>query len=138
MPGDSEIIYKDLTFRINEKLNYLEVVIDAINFSNQENYISSVSRMLEFALELHPRYIILNREYNKFVITSRLFPFTTKNIINPLKHDNVKKIICIGSEEEFKLRYCEIEKMEPFIKWASSKQAAIEWIKQNEKENPNS
>jgi len=118
MSGESEIVYKNLTLRINEELNYLEVIIDNLNFSNQENYISSVSRMLEFALQLHPRYIILNREDNKFIIASRLFPFTTKSIINPLKHDSIKKIICIGSEEEFELRYREIEKTEPFIKWA--------------------
>lgn len=137
MSEDSVFEYKGLTLLVNREFNYLEVVIDEKNFSNQEKYISSVSRMLEFALDIHPRFIIINREKHKFTITSKLFPFTSNNIINPLKIDNVKKIICIGTEEEYQIRYKEIEELEPFIKWVNSKQAAIEWIKQTEQENSN-
>lgn len=138
MSSDSEIEYKNLTFNYNEQFSYLELVIDEINFSNQENYISSVSQLLEFALTIHPRFIILNRENHKFTIASKLFTFTANNIIHPLKLDSIKNIICIGSKEEYEARYKEIEKIEPFIKWAESKQAAVEWIKNNMGENPDS
>lgn len=130
MSTESEIIYKGLTFRISKELNYLEVLIDEVNFNNQEKYISSVSSMLEYALFLHPNYIILNRECFGFIIPDRLFPFTSKNIIEPLKSDGVLRIICTGKEEEYYSRYKEIEILEPFIKWVKSKKEAEEWIEQ--------
>lgn len=136
MSADSEIEYRNLIFRYNEQLSYLELIIDEINFSNQEKYISSVSQLLEFALTIHPRFIILNRENHKFTIASKLFTFTANNIINPLKLDSVKRIICVGTKKEYEDRYKEIEKIEPLIKWAESKQAAVEWIKNNMGENP--
>lgn len=132
MTEELEIFYKNLRFKVDEQLSYLEAIIDDINFSNQESYISSASLILEFVLIIHPQYLILNREKHKFTITSRLFPFTTKNIIAPLKLDGVRKVICIGSDDEYQNRYSEIEKIEPFVKWANSKQSAIDWIKSNE------
>ena len=138
MSEESEIVYKNLIFKINKELNYVEVVIDEVNFSIQESYIPAVSFMLEFALTIHPKYIIFNREKHKFTIASKLFPFTSNNIISPLKLDGVKKIITIGTVDEYQRRYREIEKIEPFIKWAETKQSAIEWIKKNEESTSNS
>jgi hypothetical protein len=94
--------------------------------------------MLEYALTIHPRYIILNRENYRFVVCNNLFPFTINNIIRPLKYDCVKRIICTGTEEEYRERYQEIEKKEPFIKWVGSKSLAVEWIKCNEVQLANS
>lgn len=138
MSDDSVFVFKGLTLNVNHGLNYLEVVVDEKNFSNQEKYISSVSQLLEFALMIHPRFIILNRETHNFTIASKLFHFTANNILNPLKLDSVKKVICIGTDEEYQTRYKEIEELEPFIKWVNSKQAAIEWIKNNGSINPDS
>lgn len=136
--GEIEISYKDLIFKLNKEINYLEVVIDEYNFSPQKNYISSVSLILEYALTVHPRYLILNREKYPFKVASQLFSFTSNNIISPLKLDSIKKILCIGTEEEYKNRYVEIEKIEPFIKWVDSKASALEWIKNEEVKNQGS
>lgn len=138
MSEEIEIFYKNLIFKQDEQVNYLELEIDEVNFSSQESYISSVSIMLEYALSVHPKYIILNREKHPFLISDKLFAFTINNIISPLKLDSVKNIVCIGSEEEYHKRYFEIEKMEPFIKWVDSKYSALQWIKQNEDQFPKS
>ncbi|MBV5334953.1 MAG: hypothetical protein JZU49_04025 [Sulfuricurvum sp.] len=131
MPEELDITYKNLCFKINSEHNYLEVVIDDINFSDQESYIASVSVMLEYALSVSPYFIILNKLNSQFKISPVLYSFTTKNIIDPLRSSGVRKIICLASEEEYQNHYKDIEIMEPFIKGMTSKAEAIKWIREN-------
>lgn len=133
MPEEIDIIYKNLYFKINEEYNYLELLIDDKNFTDQVSYIASVSVMLEYALTLHPTYIVLNKLDSEFEIIPELFPFTQRNIITPLKYDGVKKIICLVSEDVYQRRYVEIEKIEPFIKGVPSRAEAIDWMAKNKK-----
>lgn len=133
MPEEIDIIYKNLYFKINEEYNSLELLIDDKNFTDQVSYIASVSVMLEYALTLHPTYIVLNKLDSEFEIIPELFPFTQRNIITPLKYDGVKKIICLVSEDVYQRRYVEIEKMEPFIKGVTSRAEAIDWMAKNKK-----
>jgi len=126
-----DITYKNLHFKINSEFDYLEVIIDDINFSNQETYITSVSALLEYALSIHPKYIILNKLDSKFEIKPGLYSFTRKNIIAPLKFDGLKKIICLVTKVEYEQRYKAIEIMEPFIKGITTKTEAINWIIEN-------
>ncbi len=135
MPEEKDIIYKNLCFKINSEFNYLEVIIDDINFSDQESYIASVSVMLEYALSVRPYFIILNKLNSQFKISPVLYSFTTKNIIDPLKSSGVRKIICMASEEEYQNHYKDIEMMEPFIKGVTSKVEAIKWIGKNRPQN---
>ena len=131
MPEEKDITYKNLSLKINSEFNYLEVLIDDINFSNQETFITSVSVMLEFALSIHPKYIILNKLDSKFEIKPELYSFTRKNIITPLKFDGLKKIICLVTKVDYAQRYKAIEVMEPFIKGFTTKTEAIKWIAEN-------
>jgi hypothetical protein len=131
MPQEKDITYKSLSFKINSEFNYLEVLIDEINFSDQESYIHSVSILLEFALATNPHYLILNKLNSKFKIKPELYSFTGKNILNPLKSNGVKKIICIATEEELQNHYKKIEIEEPFIKALPSKAEVIKWIIEN-------
>jgi hypothetical protein len=131
MLQEKDISYKNLDFKINSELNCLEVLIDDINFSDQKSYIYSVSILLEFALTVNPRYLILNKLNSKFKIKPELYPFTSNNIINPLKSNGVKKIICMATEEELQTHYKKIELEEPFIKALPSKAEVINWITEN-------
>lgn len=131
MPEEKDITYKNLSFKINSEINCLEVLIDDINFSDQKSYIHSVSTLLEFALTINPRYLILNKLNSKFQIKPELYPFTSNNIINPLKSNGVKKVICIATEEELQNHYKKIEMEEPFIKAFPSKAEVINWITGN-------
>jgi hypothetical protein len=131
MPEELDITYKNLCFKINSEFNYLEVIIDDINFSDQESYIASVSVMLEYALSVRPYFIILNKLNSQFKISPILYSFTSKNVIDPLKSSGVRKIICMASEEEYQNHYKDIEIMEPFIKGMTSKAEAIKWIGEN-------
>ena len=131
MPEEKDIIYKNLFFKINSEHNCLEVLIDDINFSNQETYITSVSAMLEYALSLHPKYIILNKLDSRFEIKPELYSFTRRSIIAPLKSDGLRKIICLVTKEEYERRYRYIEIQEPFIKAITSNAEAIKWIVEN-------
>lgn len=131
MPQEKDITYNNLSFRINSEFEYLEVLIDDINFSDQKSYIHSVSNLLEFALDVNTRYLILNVLNSKFRIKPELYSFTSKNILDPLKSNGVKKIICIATEEEFETHYKKIELIEPFIKALPSKAEAIKWITEN-------
>jgi hypothetical protein len=133
MPEEIDIIYKNLYFKINEEYNYLELLIDNKNFTDQVSYIASVSVMLEYALTLHPTYIVLDKLDSEFEIIPELFPFTQRNIITPLKYDGVKNIICLVSEDVYQRRYIEIEKIEPFIKGVTSRAEAIDWMAKNKK-----
>ena len=135
MPEEKDITYKNLCFKINSEFNFLEVIIDDINFSDQESYIASVSVMLEYALSVRPYFIILNKLNSQFKISPVLYSFTTKNIIDPLKSSGVRKIICMASEEEYQNHYKDIEIMEPFIKGMTSKAEAIKWIGENRPQN---
>lgn len=132
MPEEKDITYKNLSLKINSEFNYLEILIDDTNFSNQETYIASVSAMLEYVLSIHPKYLILNKLDSKFEIKPELYSFTRKNIIAPLKFDGLKKIICLVTQEEYKKRYKAIEIMEPFIKGITSKSEAIKWISEDQ------
>jgi hypothetical protein len=131
MVETENITYKNLCLILNFEFNYLEILIDDINFSNQETYIASVSAMLEYALTRHPKYIILNKLDSKFKIKPELYSFTRKNIIAPLKSDGLKKIICLVKKEEYEPRYKEIELIEPIIKALPSKAEALKWIVEN-------
>jgi len=131
MPEEKDITYKNLSLKINSEFNYLEVLIDDINFSNQETFITSVSAMLEYALSIHPKYIILNKLDSKFEIKPELYSFTRKNIITPLKFDGLKKIICLVTKVDYEQRYKAIENVEPFIKGLMTKTDAIKWIAEN-------
>jgi hypothetical protein len=131
MPEEKDITYKNLSFKINPEFEHLEVLIDDINFSDQKSYIQSVSILLEYALAVSPRYLIINKLNSKFRIKPELYSFTSNNILNPLKSNGVKKIICIVTEEELQNHYKKIEIMEPFIKAFPSKTEAIKWITKN-------
>ena len=131
MTEETEVSYKNLIFKYNADQRYLEVLIDDKNFSDQKNYITSVSILLEFALTLHPKYIILNKLHSTFKIARELYAFTEHSIIDPLKNDSVKKIICLSTEEEVLNHYQRIELIEPFIKGFTSKEEALIWIKGN-------
>ena len=131
MPVEKDITYNNLSFKINSEFEYLEVMIDDINFSDQKSYIHSVSNLLEFALATNPRYVILNKLNSKFKVKPELYSFTINNILNPLKSNGVKKIIIISNEPELKNHYTNIEIMEPFIKAFPSKTEAIKWIAEN-------
>ncbi len=131
MPEEKDITYKNLYFKLNSEFDYLEVLIDDINFSNQKSYIASVSILLEYALAVYPRYLILNKLNSKFRIIPELYSFTNKNIINPLKSSGIRKIICLASEEEYQNHYKQIEILEPFIKGFTSKNDIIRWISED-------
>jgi hypothetical protein len=132
MPEQKDITYKNLCFKINPEFDYLEILVDDVNFSDQKSYIASVSILLEFALSVHPRYIFLNKLESEFKIIPELYQFTSKNIIEPLKTDGVRRIICLASENECQTHYSKIERIEPFIKGFSSREEAILWISGNE------
>lgn len=132
MPEQKDITYKNLCFKINPEFDYLEILVDDVNFSDQKSYIASVSILLEFALTVHPRYIFLNKLESEFKIIPELYQFTSKNIIEPLKTDGVRRIICLASENECQTHYSKIERIEPFIKGFSSREEAILWISGNE------
>ncbi len=129
MPEEKDITYKNLRFKICSEFEYLEVLIDDINFSDQKSYITSVSIFLEYALAIYPQYIIVNRLNSKFRIKPELYLFTKKNIIAPLKSNGIRKIIILSSDDE--QRYKDIEITEPFIKPFRSKAEAIKWITEN-------
>ncbi|MDD2303597.1 MAG: hypothetical protein PHP53_02785 [Prolixibacteraceae bacterium] len=129
MPEEKDIFYKNLCFKISSKFDYLEVLIDDINFSDQKTYIASVSVLLEYALAIYPRYVIINKLNSKFRIVPELYSFTQKNIIAPLKSNGVRKIIVLTDEGG--QRYKDIEKEEPFIKAFASKAEVIKWISEN-------
>ena len=129
MPEEKDIFYKNLCFKISSKFDYLEVLIDDINFSDQKTYIASVSVLLEYALAIYPRYVIINKLNSKFRIVPELYSFTQKNIIAPLKSNGVRKIIVLTNEGG--QRYKDIEKEEPFIKAFASKAEVIKWISEN-------
>ena len=129
MPEEKDISFKNLYFKISSKFDYLEVLIDDINFSDQKTYIASVSVILEYALVAYPRYVIINRLNSKFRIIPELYSFTQKNIIAPLKSNGVRKIIVLTNEGV--QRYEDIEKTEPFIKAFQSKAEVIKWISEN-------
>lgn len=129
MPEEKDIFYKNLCFKISSKFDYIEVLIDDINFSDQKTYIASVSVLLEYALAIYPRYVIINKLNSKFRIVPELYSFTQKNIIAPLKSNGVRKIIVLTDEGG--QRYKDIEKEEPFIKAFASKAEVIKWISEN-------
>ena len=129
MPEEKDIFFKNLYFKISSKFDYLEVLIDDINFSDQKTYIASVSVILEYALAVYPRYVIINKLNSKFRIIPELYPFTQRNIIAPLKSNGVRKIIVLTNEGG--QRYEEIGKAEPFIKAFQSKAEVIKWISEN-------
>ena len=129
MPEEKDISYKNLYLKISSKFDYLEVLIDDINFSDQKTYIASVSVFLEYALAIYPRYVIINKLNSKFRIVPELYSFTQKNIIAPLKSNGVRKIIVLADEGGE--RYKDIEKAEPFIKAFRSKAEVIKWISEN-------
>jgi len=129
MPEEKDISYKNLYLKISSKFDYLEVLIDVINFSDQKTYIASVSVFLEYALATYPRYVIINKLNSKFRIAPELYSFTQKNIIAPLKSNGVRKIIVLADEGG--QRYKDIEKAEPFIKAFRSKAEVIKWISEN-------
>lgn len=131
MPEIKNIVYKNLCLKLNFEFDCLEVLIDDINFSDQETYIVSVSAMLEYALSIHPKYLILNKLDSRFEIKPELYSFTRKNIIAPLKSDGLRKIICLVTKEEYERRYKDIEILEPFIKGLTSNAEAINWIAEN-------
>lgn len=131
MPEEKDIIYKNLCFKLNSELNYLEVLIDDDNFSDQKSYVASVSILLEYVLAVYPRYLILNKLNSKFKIIPELYSFTSKNIIDPLKAIDVKKILCLATEEECQNHYKQIEITEPFVKGITSKAEAIKWMSEN-------
>jgi len=131
MSEEKDFTFKNLFFKFNFKHNYLEVLIDDLNFSNQESYIDSVSAMLEYALSVRPDFIILNKLNSQFQIAPVLYSFTSKNIIDPLKSSGVRKIICLASDDEYQNHYKDIEIMEPFINGMTSKADAIKWIGEN-------
>ena len=129
MPEEKDISYKNLYFKISSKFDYLEVLIDDINFSDQKTYIASVSVFLEYALAIYPRYVIINKLNSKFRIVPELYSFTQKNIIAPLKSNGVRKIIVLTDEGG--QRYKDIEKEESFIKAFRSKAEVTKWISEN-------
>ena len=129
MPEEKDIFYKNLCLKICSKFDYLDVLIDDVNFSDPKSYIASVSIFLEYALAVCPRYIIVNKLNSKFRIIPELYSFTQKNIITPLKSNGVRKIIIMTSDDE--QRYKDIEKAEPFIKTFRTKAEAIKWISEN-------
>ena len=129
MPEEKDISFKNLYFKISSKFDYLEVLIDDINFSDQKTYIASVSVILEYALAVYPTYVIINKLNSKFRIIPELYSFTQKNIIAPLKSNGVRKIIVLTNEGV--QRYEDIEKTEPFIKAFQSKAEVIKWISEN-------
>jgi len=131
MTEETEVSYKNLEIKHNQQLNYIEVLIDDDNFSNQKTYISSVSILLEFALTIHPRFIVLNKLNSPFKIAKELYSFTGRNIIDPLKNDGVKKIICLATNEEVQNHYRQVEIIEPFIKGFTSKEEALLWMSEN-------
>ena len=131
MPEEKDITYKNLSLKINLEFNYLEVLIDDNNFSDSKSYIVAVSAMLEYALSIHPQYIILDKLDSKFEIKPELYSFTRKNIIAPLKSDGLRKIICLVTKEKYEQRYKAIETIEPFIKGITTKAEAIKWISEN-------
>jgi len=131
MPEEKDITYKNLSFKINSEFEYLEVLIDDINFSDQKSYIASVSILLEYASVIYPRYLILNKLNSKFRIIPDLYSFTRKNILDPLKSNGVKKIICLSTETEYQDHLKNIEIIEPFLKAFPSKAEAIKWITEN-------
>lgn len=131
MTEETEVSYKNLILKYNADLKYVEVLIDDKNFSDQKNYITSVSILLEFALTIHPKYIILNKLYSTFRIARELYAFTERNIIDPLKNDGIKKIICLATDEEVQDHYRQVEIIEPFIKGFTSKEEAVLWMSEN-------
>lgn len=131
MPQEKDITYKNLHFKLNSEFDYLEVLIDDANFSDQQSYITSVSILLEYALTVRPQYIILNKLNSVFKIIPELYSFTGKNIINPLKSNGVRKILCLITDEEYQERYKQIEILDPFIKGLTSKADLIKWIAEN-------
>ena len=78
MPEEKDISFKNLYFKISSKFDYLEVLIDDINFSDQKTYIASVSVILEYALAVYPRYVIINKLNSKFRINSRIISVYSK------------------------------------------------------------
>lgn len=131
MSEETEVLYKNLKIKLHTTPNYLEVLIDDTNFSDQKNYITSVSILLEFALTIHPQYIILNKLHSTFKIARELYAFTERSIIDPLKNDGVKKIICLAMADEVVNHYQQVELIEPFIKGFSSKEEALIWMTEN-------
>jgi hypothetical protein len=131
MLEETEVLYKNLKIKLHTTPNYLEVLIDDTNFSDQKNYITSVSILLELALTIHPQYIILNKLHSTFKIARELYAFTERSIIDPLKNDGVKKIICLAMADEVINHYRQVELIEPFIKGFSSKEEALIWMTEN-------
>lgn len=131
MSEETEVSFKNLIFKYNADQKYLEVLIDDKNFPDQKTYITSVSILLEFALTIHPQYIILNKLHSTFKIARELYAFTERSIIDPLKNDGVKKIICLAMADEVVNHYRQVELIEPFIKGFSSKEEALIWMTEN-------
>lgn len=131
MPEEKDITYKNLYFKFHPSYQYLEVLIDNKNFSDMKTYITSSSILLEYALTIRPKYVIVNKLETDFEVGEKLYQFTRKNIFAPLIGEGVKHFICLVKAEAYQALYRNIEKNEPFVKSFTSKQMAIQWIIEN-------
>lgn len=131
MPEEKDITYKNLYFKFHSGYQYLEILIDDQNFSDMKTYVTSISVLLEYALTVRPRYILVNKLETDFEVGKELYQFTKKNIFAPLIGEGVQKFICLVKAAAYHELYKDIERNEPFVKGFTSKQEAIQWIVEN-------
>jgi hypothetical protein len=107
--------YKGLQFRHNIHLEYLELLVDNDVFCDNESYIFSISIMAEYAIYIHPKYLVINKLDSVFELNKELIGFTNNSILKPLKEAGVRKIIMLVSNSLFEERYSDIELRNPFM-----------------------
>jgi hypothetical protein len=112
---DEIIKYKDLKFRRNLQFNYLELIMDNENFSDKPNYVKSISNTVEYAISVHPDYLVMNKLETNFRLTEDLFEFTMKTLFSQLKESGIKRIVMLVDETLYNMHYTDIEKVDSYM-----------------------
>ena len=132
MTTNSEIFqYKNQSFRRNEELDYLEVIIDENTFHDDISFILSITIMTEYCEIICPKYVIINRLNSDFLITSTLRQFVREYIFGILKSSGVKKYILLVKESVYEITVNNTNQYLSYILCFTSIEDMENWMRQH-------
>jgi len=129
MTTNSEIFhYKNQSFRRNEELDYLELIIDGNTFHDDISFILSITIMSEYCEKINPKYVIVNRLKSDFIITSTLRQFVREDIFGILKSSGVKNYILLVKESVYEVTVNNTNQYRSYIRCFTSIEDMEDWM----------
>lgn len=121
------IIYKGLSFHLNNKYNYIEYRLTLSDLINAERFISTLSLISEFLLSYKPQCMLLTLAA-KHECNSTYIWFLNQIILPQLNHYGINNIALIVNPIIIKHLKIKFE-MHTFIHLFSIRAEAINWAK---------